>query len=138
MVKKVRLLHTVTLYNTYTRYTHAHYQEFIAVKFLRGLVVIAISQLLDLHVRMQKKFASYDMCMLERSCNDVTQPPCSYCEYIIIFIHVPVCIVGACIPNNTHIIYVSLMHITTVIHTPLSLDSWLQFLGCTSNNLWFL
>ena len=23
----------VTLYNTYTRYTHAHYQEFIAVKF---------------------------------------------------------------------------------------------------------
>ena len=45
----------VTLYNTYTRYTHAHYQEFIAVKFLRGLVVIAISQLLDL----LKKFASY-------------------------------------------------------------------------------
>ena len=45
----------VTLYNTYTRYTHAHYQEFIAVKFLRGLVVIAISQLLDLH----KNFASY-------------------------------------------------------------------------------
>ena len=48
MVKKLRLLHMVTLYNTYTRYTHAHYQEFIAVKFLRGLVVIAISQFLDL------------------------------------------------------------------------------------------
>ena len=38
----------VTLYNTYTRYTHAHYQEFIAVTFLRGLVVIAISQLFDM------------------------------------------------------------------------------------------
>ena len=52
MVKKLWLLHMVTLYNTYTRYTHAHCQEFIAVKFLRGLVVIAISQLLDL----RKKF----------------------------------------------------------------------------------
>ena len=51
-LKKLRLLHMVTLYNTYTRYTHARYQEFIAVKFLRGLVVIAISQLLDL----RKKF----------------------------------------------------------------------------------
>ena len=50
MVKILRLLHMVTLYNTYTRYTHAHYQEFIAVKFLRGLVVIAISQLLDLRI----------------------------------------------------------------------------------------
>ena len=33
MVKKLWLLHMVTLYNTYTRYTHAHYQEFIAVTF---------------------------------------------------------------------------------------------------------
>ena len=55
MVKKLRLLHMVTLYNTYTRYTHAYYQEFIAVTFLRGLVVIVISQLLDL----RKNFASY-------------------------------------------------------------------------------
>ena len=38
----------VTLYNTYTRYTRAHYQEFIVIKFLQGLVVMAISQLLDL------------------------------------------------------------------------------------------
>ena len=55
MVKKLRLLHMVTLYNTYTRYTHAHCQEFIAVKFLRGLVVIVISKLLDL----RKNFGSY-------------------------------------------------------------------------------
>ena len=54
-VKKLWLLHMVTLYNTYTRYTHVHYQEFIEVKFLRGLVVIAISQLLDL----RKNFGSY-------------------------------------------------------------------------------
>ena len=45
----------VTLYNTYTRYMHVHDQEFIVVKFLRGLVVIAISQLLDL----RNFFASY-------------------------------------------------------------------------------
>ena len=43
VVKKLWLLHMVTLYNTYTRYTHVHYQEFIVVKFLRGLVVITIS-----------------------------------------------------------------------------------------------
>ena len=53
MVKKLRSLHMVTLYNTYTRYTHAHYQEFIVVKFLQGLVVIAISQLLDLRKNLR-------------------------------------------------------------------------------------
>ena len=63
----------VTLYDTYTRYTHAHYQEFIAVEFLRGLVVIAISQLLDL----RKKIASYGILfpgymigsLVERKCS---------------------------------------------------------------------
>ena len=49
----------------YTRYTRAHYQEFIAVKYLRGLVVIAISQLLDLH----KNFASYGMSSLHHTCH---------------------------------------------------------------------
>ena len=67
-LKKLWLLHMVTLYNTYTRYTHAHYQEFIGVKFLRGLVVIAISQLLDL----RQNFASQDSsCTHETSsCTD--------------------------------------------------------------------
>ena len=50
MVKKLQLLHMVTLYNTYTRYTHAHYQEFIAVTFFartggnRNLAIIRPTQ----------------------------------------------------------------------------------------------
>ena len=49
----IQYIHKIQL--QYYINTHAHYQEFIAVKFLRGLVVIAISQLLDL----RKNFASY-------------------------------------------------------------------------------
>ena len=56
----------VAFYNTYTRYSyynnmHVHYQEFIAVNFLRGLVVIAISQLLD----YAKNLTSYGTLLLE-------------------------------------------------------------------------
>ena len=42
----IQYIHKIQL--QYYINTHAHYQEFIVVKFLRGLVVIAISQLLDL------------------------------------------------------------------------------------------
>ena len=58
----------VTLYNTYTRYTCAHYQEFIEVKFLQGLVIIAISQLLDLYAKISPvTVQTNSTCMTERS-----------------------------------------------------------------------
>ena len=87
MVKKLRLLHMVTLYNTYTRYTHAHYQEFIAVKFLRGLVVIAISQLLDLRQKSSPVTVIIlallngislivQLCIVSPHCEDYAVIPC--------------------------------------------------------------